>query len=127
MTLKGTIAEMQAGTSAWLAVDVPLLEGSLFFFSQYLGLMTLNTSMSMRTEVHESQEHADPRRSCSLTAGFLDTRKLFSSRLQPASWVGAGRAVLAQLVLSSTSRVLPESEKLSWRHQHVADETGRQN
>lgn len=126
MTLKGTIAEMQAGTSAWLAVDVPLLDGSLFF-SQYLGLMTLNTSMSMRPEVHESQEHADPCRICSLTAGFLDTRKLFSSCLQPASWVGAGRAVLAQLVLSSTSRVLPESEKLSWRHQHVADETGRQN
>lgn len=38
MTLKSAIVKMQAGTSDWLAVDVPQLEGSLlgsffFFFS----------------------------------------------------------------------------------------------
>lgn len=50
---------MQAGSPDWSAVDVSILEGSLFSLSQCLGLMILKTSMSMRTEVQESQECVD--------------------------------------------------------------------
>lgn len=58
MTLKSMILKMQTGTSDWLALDVSEL--FFFFFSpQCLSLMTLHNSMSKRTEVHESQEHAD--------------------------------------------------------------------
>lgn len=40
MTLKSTIVKTQAGTSDWLAVDVPQLEGSL------LGLVFLSSFLS---------------------------------------------------------------------------------
>lgn len=53
------VVQLQAGSSDWLAVDVSILEGSLYPFSQCLGLMILKTSMSMSTEVQESQESPD--------------------------------------------------------------------
>lgn len=51
---------------------------------------------------------------------------LFSSCLKTATSVGAGTTLLARLVLlQCTSRMLLESEELSWKHQQVADEMGR--
>lgn len=122
MTLESTVVQMQAGSSDWLAVDVSMLESSLFSLSQCLGLMILKTSMSMRTEVQESQECADlagpARLDCLPWHCFAPALRL------QVQW-GLDHSFSSRLVLQHTSRMLLESEELSWKHQQVADETGR--